>query len=89
MRKIKFVSLVALLLMAVTGAWAQSGLTPDAVKTVWMLQDAMPAYDIELQADFYTDLYEDAANDYSSITAPARAFVMNFDDGVTTSVNEE
>ncbi len=51
------------------GAWAQTSLTPNGDKTVWTLA-AAPAYDIELSAEYYTDLLdsEDNTNAYSSIS---------------------
>lgn len=58
--KKKLFSIVALLLIAVTGAWAQGSLT-STDKTVWTLS-SMPAYDIMLTAENYTDITEDAVN---------------------------
>ena len=68
--KSKLLSILALLLTAVTqGAWAQTDLTPNANKTVWSLA-SMPAYDIDLYAEYYTDLNDDEEIDYSSISGP-------------------
>jgi len=58
---------LALLIMAVGGAWAQSAnpkvieLTPDADKKVWTL-DKMPANDVELQVEYYDPILTLAAN---------------------------
>ena len=69
--KSKLLSILALLLTAVTqGAWAQTDLTPNANKTVWSLA-SMPTYDIDLYAEYYTDLNDDEEIDYSSISSPA------------------
>lgn len=68
--KSKLLSILALLLTAVTqGAWAQTDLTPNANKTVWSLA-SMPAYDIDLYAEYYTDLNDGEEIDYSSISGP-------------------
>ena len=53
----KTLSILALSLTMVQGAWAQTPLTPNANKTVWTLA-SMPAYDIVLQAEYYTDLLQ-------------------------------
>ena len=57
----KILSILALSLTMVQGAWAQTELTPNANKTVWTLA-SMPAYDIVLQAEYYTDLEEGTDN---------------------------
>jgi hypothetical protein len=57
----KTLSILALSLTMVQGAWAQTPLTPNANKTVWTLA-SMPACDIVLQAEYYTDLLQDANN---------------------------
>ncbi len=57
----KILSILALSLTMVQGAWAQTPLTPNANKTVWTLA-SMPAYDIVLQAEYYTDLVQDTNN---------------------------
>lgn len=65
MKRIKFISILALLLMAVTqGAWAQTELTPNTDNTVWTTP--MPAYDIELQAEYYDEV---TLTDGAAITA--------------------
>ncbi len=57
----QILSILALSLTMVQGAWAQTELTPNAEKTVWTLA-SMPAYDIVLQAEYYTDLEEGTDN---------------------------
>lgn len=57
----KTLSILALSLTMVQGAWAQPPLTPNADKTVWTLA-SMPAYDIVLQAEYYTDLLQGTDN---------------------------
>ncbi len=57
----KLISILALSLTMVQGAWAQTPLTPNADKTVWTLA-SMPAYDIVLQAEYYTDLLQGTDN---------------------------
>ncbi len=57
----KILSILALSLTMVQGAWAQTALTPNEDKTVWTLA-SMPAYDIVLQAEYYTDLVQDTNN---------------------------
>ena len=56
--KHRFLYIMALLLTAATGAWAQDpdpiDLTPSADGTVWTLS-TMPEYDIELEVTYYTD----------------------------------
>lgn len=69
--KHRFLYIMALLLTVATSAWAQDpapiDLTPNADGTVWTL-DAMPAYDIELQVEYYTELKEDFATAYDPLT---------------------
>ena len=57
----KILSILALSLTMVQGVWAQTPLTPNANKTVWTLA-SMPAYDIVLQAEYYTDLLQGTDN---------------------------
>ena len=57
----KILSILALSLTMTQGAWAQTELTPNEDKTVWTLA-SMPAYDIVLQAEYYTDLEEGTDN---------------------------
>jgi hypothetical protein len=57
----KTLSILALSLTMVQGVWAQTPLTPNANKTVWTLA-SMPAYDIVLQAEYYTDLLQGTDN---------------------------
>lgn len=45
----------------ISGTWAQTDLTPNNVKTVWSIAE-MPAYDVELQVEYYTDLLETENN---------------------------
>ena len=71
----KTLSILALSLTMVQGAWAQTELTPNANKTVWTLA-SMPAYDIVLQAEYYTDLLQ-GTNNSAWITA---------NDGKTASI---
>ncbi len=54
--KNRILSMLALLLTAATGAWAQSGtsLTPDATGKVWTLA-TMPAYNVILEVEYKTD----------------------------------
>ena len=63
----KILSILALSLTMVQGAWAQTALTPNEDKTVWTLA-SMPDYDIVLQAEYYTDL-EEGTNNSAWITA--------------------
>ena len=63
----KILSILALSLTMVQGAWAQTALTPNEDKTVWTLA-SMPAYDIVLQAEYYTDLLQ-GTNNNAWITA--------------------
>ena len=69
MRKFKRLTMtLALLIAAVTGAWAQSAnpevieLTPDADKKVWTLAE-MPAGNVELQVEYEPTKVTLAAND--------------------------
>ena len=57
----KILSILALSLTMTQGAWAQTELTPNEDKTVWTLA-SMPAYDIVLQAEYYTDLLQGTDN---------------------------
>jgi hypothetical protein len=57
----QILSILALSLTMVQGAWAQTALTPNEDKTVWTLA-SMPAYDIVLQAEYYTDLLQGTDN---------------------------
>ena len=54
--KKKVFSMLALLVAATTGAWAQDpiDLTPNADGTEWTLASS-PAYDVELEVTYYTD----------------------------------
>ena len=57
--KQRFLYIMALLLTAATGAWAQDDsdlidLTPGADGTEWTLAE-MPAFDLELEVTYYTD----------------------------------
>jgi len=61
----KTLSILALSLTMVQGAWAQTALTPNAEKTVWTLA-SMPAYDIELSAEYYDEV---TLTDGEAITA--------------------
>lgn len=61
----KILSILALSLTMVQGAWAQTALTPNAEKTVWTLA-SMPAYDIELSAEYYDEV---TLTDGEAITA--------------------
>lgn len=45
----------------ISGTWAQTDLTPNNDKTAWSIA-AMPAYDVELQVEYYTDLLETSDN---------------------------
>ena len=62
--------------MTITATWTADPayLTPNGDKTAWTLA-AAPAFDFELQAEYYTDLLEDDVNDYSSISGPADVWV--------------
>jgi hypothetical protein len=57
----KLISILVLSLTMTQGAWTQTALTPNADKTVWTLA-SMPANDIVLQAEYYTDLLEGTDN---------------------------
>ena len=57
----KILSILALSLTMAQGVWAQTPLTPNEDKTVWTLA-SMPACDIVLQAEYYTDLVQDTDN---------------------------
>ena len=57
--KHRFLYIMALLLTAATGAWADDApapisLTSSANGTVWTLS-TMPEYDVELEVTYYTD----------------------------------
>ena len=65
MNKKNIIATLMLAICGITATWAQGDLTPNANNTVWTT--AMPAYDIELQAEYYTDLDENAVIDYSDI----------------------
>lgn len=53
--KIKILSILALLSIGATGAWAQTALTPtDADKTVWTT--TLPAYNIVMSAEYYDEV---------------------------------
>ena len=69
--KTRIISIMALLLTVAQGTWAQGELTKTGDKE-WTLA-AMPAYNIILQAEYYTDLLdsEDNANTYAAITSTA------------------
>lgn len=73
--KTKIFSILALSLIATQGAWAQGKLTPNGDKTVWTL--TMPANNILLQAEYYTDLYDDQVIDYSGIQGTKADLWMN------------
>ena len=55
--KKKLFSMLALLVAAKTGAWAQDpiNLTPNADGTEWTLASS-PAYDVELEVTYYTKI---------------------------------
>ena len=90
---------LALLLTAVTGAWAQSteptewSLTPDADKKVWTLTN-MPANNIELQVEYYAEsnifLGKEALKDKANISVLNGSTAVTFDDAgkSTTTVME-
>lgn len=64
MNKKIMISALALFFCGALGTWAQTELTPNSDKTEWTA--TMPAYDIELQAEYYTDLVDSEVNDYSA-----------------------
>lgn len=64
MNKKIMISALAFFFCGALGTWAQTDLTPNDDKTVWTA--TMPAYDIELQAEYYTDLVDEEVNDYSA-----------------------
>lgn len=73
--KSKLISILVLLLMVTQGTWAQADLTPNVTKTVWTLA-SMPAYDIDLKAEYYTDLNDDEEINYSSISGPTDIWLV-------------
>ena len=66
MNQKNIIATLVLAVCSITAAWAQTDLTPNETKTVWTLA-SMPAYDIELQAEYYTDLDEDIATEYTPL----------------------
>ena len=92
----KVFSIIALLLVAVTGAWAQDtdevAVTPTANNNEWTL--TMPASDVELQVEYYTatpfDLtLADGSTDHGTVTFSVGGETVTQaekDDVVTVSV---
>ena len=69
--KKKILSLLALLAVATTGAWADDdpiNLTYDAQTDKWTLA-SMPAYDVELEVEYETELALDEATDNTATLA--------------------
>ena len=61
MKKKYIVSALMFAFYGISGTWAQTDLTPNNDKTVWSIAE-MPAYDVELQVEYYTDLLETEDN---------------------------
>lgn len=61
MKKKYIVATLMLALCGFSGTWAQTPLTPNNDNTVWTIGE-MPAYDVELQVEYYTDLLETTDN---------------------------
>jgi hypothetical protein len=61
MKKKYIVSALMFAFCGISGTWAQTDLTPNNDKTVWSIA-GMPAYDVELQVEYYTDLLETSDN---------------------------
>ena len=61
MKKKYIVSALMFAFCGISGTWAQTDLTPNNDKTVWSIAE-MPAYDVELQVEYYTDLLETSDN---------------------------
>lgn len=61
MKKKYIVSALMFAFCGISGTWAQTDLTPNNDKTVWSIA-GMPAYDVELQVEYYTDLLETEDN---------------------------
>lgn len=71
--KTRIISIMALLLMTMQGTRAQTDLTPNGDKTVWTT--TMPAYDIELQAEYYEEyVISFDANGGSGTVSPKTKF---------------
>lgn len=61
MKKKYIVSALMFAFCGISGTWAQTDLSPNNAKTVWSIAE-MPAYDVELQVEYYTDLLETEDN---------------------------
>lgn len=61
MKKKYIVSALMFAFCGISGTWAQTDLAPNNDKTVWSIAE-MPAYDVELQVEYYTDLLETEDN---------------------------
>ncbi|MBQ9641155.1 MAG: hypothetical protein IJV06_06305 [Bacteroidaceae bacterium] len=68
--KTRIISILALLLTVAQGTWAQTELTPNAEKTAWTLASA-PAFDFELQAEYYDEVTLTDVKGITDLTAYA------------------